>query len=213
MDNTNHSVHEFERALVALDRVAAQRILREAGPGPPTAARIEGFIVAALGSIGLGWEAGLMSLSQVYMAGRLCEELVNSLLPPADPGRQRHPPVAIAVLEDYHMLGLRIVYSALTASGFKVRNYGRVTVAELLARVNDDHINVLLLSVLMLPSALRIKEVTSLLRSSGQATRVIVGGAPFRFDPALAAEVGADAVGDSAGSAISLVHRFLDVAR
>lgn len=208
----NHNeprVHEFERALVALDRVKAQRIFLEAGP----AACVEGLIVPALERIGQGWEAGLVSLSQVYMASRLCEGLVDSILPPADPGRHRHPPVAIAVLEDYHLLGSRIVYSVLRASGFEPYNYGRVTVDELLSRVADDHIAVLLLSVLMLPSALRIKEVTSRLRAGGLATKVIVGGAPFRFDPDLAVEVGAEAVGDSAGDAVSLVHRFLEVAR
>jgi methanogenic corrinoid protein MtbC1 len=206
------NVMEFERALVTLDRVNAQRIFLDAEPASDPAARIEGLIVPALERIGQGWEAGIVSLSQVYMAGRLCETLVDSILPPADPGRRKNPPLAIAVIEDYHLLGLRIIYSALRASGFELRNYGRVTMNELLARVAEDRIAVLLLSALMLPSALRIKEVTSRLRSVGQATKIIVGGAPFRFDPALAAEVGADAVGDSGSDAVSLVRRFLEVA-
>jgi methanogenic corrinoid protein MtbC1 len=206
---SDNRLREFERALLELDRVTSQRLLLGENPASGPHERIERMIVPALESIGEGWEAGRVSLSQVYMAGRLCESLVDSILPPADPGRRRQPPMAIAVLEDYHLLGLRIVYSALRASGFELHNYGRVTVDELLTRVAEDGIALLLISVLMLPSALQIKEVISRLRSSGLETRVIVGGAPFRFDPSLAAEVGADAVGDSAGDAVSLVRRFL----
>ena len=208
---SDNRLHEFEQALLDLDRVTSQRLLigEDSNSGPHE--RIERIIVPALESIGTGWEAGRVSLSQVYMAGRLCESLVDSILPPDDPGRRRHPPMAIAVLEDYHLLGLRIVYSALRASGFELHNYGRVTVDELLTRVAEDDIALLLISVLMLPSALQIKEVISRLRSEGLKTRVIVGGAPFRFDQSLAAEVGADAVGDSAGDAVSLVRQFLEI--
>ena len=59
------------------------------------------------------------------MAGRLCEELVQAVLPPSDPGRCRHPPVALAVLDDYHMLGSRIVYSVLDAVSEAVFRWGR----------------------------------------------------------------------------------------
>ncbi len=201
----------FTRALLEVDRVASQRILLESDPSGGPMERIERLIVPALVSIGNGWDDGSVSLSQVYMAGRLCETLVDAILPAADPQRRRNPIMAIAVLEDYHMLGLRIVYAALRASGFELANYGRLSVDEVTARVKADGVAFLLLSVLMLPSALQIKEVTARLRAESPATKVIVGGAPFRFDPNLAAEVGADAVGDSAGEAVAIVRRFMEV--
>ncbi len=58
--------------------------------------------------IGNLWEKGHCALSQVYMSRRICEELVDALLGPAQsawlfpPGAAR---LALAVLEDHHMLG------------------------------------------------------------------------------------------------------------
>jgi trimethylamine corrinoid protein len=65
----------------------------------------------------------------------------------------------------------------------------------------------------MLPSALRIKEVTARLRAAGRETKVVVGGAPFRFDSGLVGEVGADAMGESAADAVALVRRFVEALR
>lgn len=202
-------VLELERALLAVDRVATQRIFSRPEVSTDPVQRIEGLIVPVLDRIGMGWNEGRVSLSQVYMAGRLCEAMVEAVLPATDPARHSQPPIATAVLEDYHLLGLRIVRSALRSEGFHVHDFGRVELSDLLERVRSEHIAVLLLSELMLPAALRVKDLVRRLRDEGLATRVIVGGAPFRFDRSLAQEVGADAMGTSATEAVHLVRRLL----
>jgi methanogenic corrinoid protein MtbC1 len=166
------------------------------------------MIVPALEHIGAGWEDGTISLAQVYMCGCFCEEMVDTILPLADPSRTDYPPMAIAVLEDYHFLGLRIVYSALRASGFSLLNYGRCDVEQLVNRVLADGIRLLLISTLMVPSALRVKAVRDRLQTAGHPIKIIVGGAPFRFDAQLWQEVGADAMGASAGEAVGILHRL-----
>jgi len=203
------SMETFLHALLALDRVTADRIFRETDAHLPQVARIEQLIVPALAHIGASWEAGEVSLAQVYMSGRLCEEMVDRLLPPADPRRTDYPPMAIAVLEDYHFLGLRLVYSALRAGGFSLLNYGRCDVEHLVQQVIADRIRFLLISTLMLPSALRVKQVRAALHAAGHAVTIIVGGAPYRFDPDLAHEVGADATGASAGEAAVILRRLI----
>lgn len=200
----------LEVALLGLDRLAVKRLLVEAAPALPPLQRIESLVVPVLERIGAGWEEGRISLSQVYMSGRLCEELVDLILPATDVTRRDFPPMAIAVLEDFHLLGLRIVYSALRASGFALRNYGRCDLDTLVGRTRSDGIRILLVSVLMLPSALRVKPLREALRQAGCDTRIIVGGAPFRFDPQLAAEVGADAWGLSAADAVEAVNRLAE---
>lgn len=54
-------------------------------------------MVPALDRIGTGWENGTIALSQVYMSGRICEEVVDDLLPTGAPkGKQEEndfPPV------------------------------------------------------------------------------------------------------------------------
>lgn len=210
MASTEALLVRLEHALVTLDRVAALDILTEGGAGW-SLALVERLVGPVLERIGAAWSAGTVSLSQVYMAGRLCEHLVETVLPGELAVPAQHPPIAIAVLEDYHLLGLRVVSSTLRASGFAVRNFGGCTVEALVERVRDEDIAILLVSVLMLPSALRVRDLVQRLRQAGLSTRVVVGGAPFRFDPSLAAEVGADAGGETAGDAVRLVRELLEV--
>jgi methanogenic corrinoid protein MtbC1 len=150
-----------------------------------------------------------VSLSQVYMSGRYCEELVDAVLPPSDPDRKHQPRSAIVVLSDHHDLGKRIVYSVMRASGFEIFDYGRMDVEPLVARVRAEQIRLLLISVLLLPSALKVREVCAGLHSAGASTRVVVGGAPFLFDAQLWREVGADAMGANASQAVTIARALM----
>jgi methanogenic corrinoid protein MtbC1 len=201
-------IDRLEQALLALDRVTVRDILKQRGEHQPPMQFIEQVMIPTLTRIGDNWEHGTIALSQVYMSGRMCEELVDSILPAEAPERKRQPKMAIALLEDYHNLGKRIVYSVLRASGFELLDYGRVTVAELVNRTRDDRIDVLLISVLMLPSALRVKEVTTQCRSFNPALKIVVGGAPFNFDAILWQEVGADVMGHNASEAVEIVSHI-----
>lgn len=204
-------INDFEHSLLILDRVTVREMLTQPENYISAYQRVEQLVIPAMENIGQKWTNGQASLSQVYMSGRICEEMVDQILPPADPARRDYPPTAIAVLEDYHLLGKRIVYSYLRASGFELFNYPRVDVESLVKRVKQDKIEILLISVLMLPSALRIKELRTRLDQVGLEVKIGVGGAPFRFDQDLWHEVGADAVGLNMADAVSMVNRFAGV--
>ena len=75
------SVNSFREALASLDRVGADSIFRQALKTLTPIQAVEQVVVPALEQIGVAWEAGNVSLSQVYMSGRFCEELVESVLP------------------------------------------------------------------------------------------------------------------------------------
>jgi methanogenic corrinoid protein MtbC1 len=197
---------EMENALLAVDRVRAGKIVRDScTPGSPFAC-LETLVVPALENVGRRWEAGDVALSQVYMSGRICEEIVDSMLPPGDSRRVDLPKMAIAVLEDHHTLGKRIVISVLRAGGYEVTDYGHgVTVDNLVAQVTRDNVKILLISTLMLPAALRAKEAIAQIKKALPGTKVIVGGAPFNFDPNLWKEIGADAMGRTASDTLKLV--------
>jgi methanogenic corrinoid protein MtbC1 len=195
----------LEEALLRTDRVAASRVLQAAAAEEDALAAVEQLIAPVLERIGAGWERGENALAQVYMAGVICEELVDALLPPRDHRRKDSPRVALAVLDDFHLLGKRLVYSVLRAAGYEVLDLGRVTPEELLARVREGGIDVVLPSVLMLPSALRVREVADGLPPG---VRLGVGGAPFRLDPKLGHEVGAHAVGATASDALAILRAF-----
>jgi methanogenic corrinoid protein MtbC1 len=198
---------QFEKALLALDRLEVRRLFAEGSEAVEPIEVVENLIVPALEHIGEAWVSGQAALAQVYMSGRICEELVDSILPPTSPDRTDQPTMAIAILEDHHLLGKRIVYSILRASGFQLHDFGQVTVEDLVRQVKEIDVKILLISTLMLPSALRIKDVRAQLNSAD--VKIIVGGAPFRFDEELWQEVGADAFGHSAAEAPEIVRKIV----
>jgi methanogenic corrinoid protein MtbC1 len=195
----------FTAALLAVDRVQAGRALDVAAGALPPIEMVEQVVVPALDEIGRAWEAGDVALSQVYMGARICEELVAAVPQLAVPFRADRPRIAIAALEDYHLLGKRIVVSMLRASGFAVIDYGTSDAIALADRACADRIEALLVSVLMLRSALRVTAVRARCEQLGYRPRLFVGGAPFRFDDRLWQDVGADACGHTASDAVRLV--------
>lgn len=205
----NEQVVGFRNALESLDRVGAHQLFQDALKTLSPSEAVEQLIIPALAQIGDAWEKGDVALSQVYLCGRFCEEMVDRVLPPSDPDRKQQPRSAIVVLSDHHMLGQRIVYSTMRASGFEIFNYGRMDVQALVARAVQDKLQVLLISVLLLPSALKVAEVCQQLKALGSGIKVVVGGAPFLFDSELWREVGADAMGRNASDAVAIVSDWM----
>lgn len=199
---------EFQQALQSLNRLEVERLMIQARQDHTPLQCVEGLVLPALKYIGDGWEQGSVALSQVYMSGRICEALVDTILPPTDPAREGQLVTAIVTLDDYHMLGKRIVYSVLRSSGYKLLDYGRCTVDELIRKLIQDKVEILLVSVLMLPSALRVKDLKEKLMQNGIDVKIIVGGAPFRFDADLWKEVGADAMGADALEAMQIIAQM-----
>lgn len=207
--NWDELIMELKSALLSVNRLSVKQIITRPVEGSTPLMMVEKVVVPALAQIGQGWEDGQLALSQVYMAGRLCEEAVDLIMPAVHATRIRQPKIAIAALEDYHLLGKRIVYSSLRASGIELLNFDRLDIDQLIDMVTREQIEILLLSVLMLPSAIKVREVRDRLSRLGWSGKIVVGGAPFRFDRDLWREVGADACGDSAGDAIRIVHSLI----
>ena len=203
-------INGFTEALLSLDRLAVKNIIASETQSISPVRFVEEVVVTALERIGAGWEQGDISLSQVYLSGRICEQLVDEILPPAAPERKNQPKMAICTLSDHHKLGKIIVYSILRASGFELSDYDTVEVDDLVGRVRQDKIKVLLISVLMLPSALKIKKVREMLTEMDLRIKIIVGGAPFRFDDNLWKEVGADGMCRSASEVAGVIHNIME---
>jgi methanogenic corrinoid protein MtbC1 len=199
-------IEVFKNALLAMDREQAAEVLRAGAQMQSPLWLLESVMVPALEVMGKEWEEGRTSLSQVYMSGRICEELIERLLPFEDREGRGHPPMALVVLEDYHMLGRRLVSSVLKANRFLHEDYGRMTVEEVVERVARDGIEILLISTLMLPSALRIKDLVARFAERQLDVKIVAGGAPFRLDKNLYLEVGADATAEKASGVIEAIR-------
>lgn len=210
--NLEKYTDEFERALIMTDKEKAHKIIIDASKNAKPFEIATVLITEVLQRIGNAWEKGIISLSQVYLSGIFCEEMIEEIFPKADPERMNQPTMAIGVFEDYHLLGKRIIYSSLRASGFELYDLGGGLKSEdIIKVVKEKKIKILLLSVLMLPSALRIKDLKSELQKLN--VKLIVGGAPFLFDDELWKEVGADSMGRNAADAIRIVNEMIGEAK
>ncbi len=200
---------DFHAELAMLNQQNAEKILVDAASQYPISDFVQDVIVPLLVKLGNEWEQGKLALAHIYMSGKICERIIDRLLPPASPSRMKTPLIGIAVLEDYHLLGKRIVISAVRSAGFDIVDLGHGMKAnQLVEKTVARNIDVLLISTLMLPSALKVKDVRTALNILKPNVKIIVGGAPFRFDDALWQEVGADAMGLNGFDAPELIARF-----
>ncbi len=200
-------IYLFEEALLAMDRETAFSI---AAPYTNPSDLADNLLVPCLESIDLGWVEGRVALAQVYLSAQICEDILQEVL--SDNGDAKPSiteQIAIVLLEDYHSLGKMIVRSALLAAGYSVLDFGRMEVEEIVARLKESSIELLLVSVLMLPSAHKVAQLKQRLEEESIPTKLIVGGAPFRLDQKLWQEVGADGFGAVASDAIDIVKRIL----
>ena len=115
--------------------------------------------------------------------------------------------IGIAVLEDQHTLGKKLVSLMLTAQGYSLIDLGQgLTAEELAKKVEEHHIDILLVSCLMYSAALQVKPLMELV---GDSVQVIVGGAPFRLDPELWKTVGAHGYGANASDALRIIREAI----
>jgi trimethylamine corrinoid protein len=192
-------VEDFVEALLSVDGRAAQRVFERARADAAPIDVLERLIMPAMEAVGDAWGQNAASLSQVYMSGRICLGLVESATPPGGALRDDRPRLAVAVFGDGHSLGKKLVLLSLRSGGYEVLDLGsQRTAEELVAACIEHDIDILMVSVLMLRSALGVADLKVALAEAGLDTKLVVGGAPFRFDAYLAHEVGADYSGYSA---------------
>lgn len=201
----------FEKALINYNKLEVNKILLHFLAKKNGIDFIDEYIVKSLTSIGDKWEKGEVALSQVYMSSRLCEEIAISILDEKDFQIKNAKPIAIVTLEDYHTLGKKIVSAVVRSSGFDFIDYGSISEPEeIIKRVTEDRIKILMISVLMYHSALKIKKISQMLHEKDPSVKILVGGAPFLMDTTLWKEVGADEMGQSAADNIAIIDRWME---
>jgi methanogenic corrinoid protein MtbC1 len=205
--NHHKTLMALRQALIDVNRIDTRRIIQDclAVMSPVTLG--DEVIAPIMTAIGDDWEHGEVSLAQIYMAGLVAEEVISQLIS-ADSRARRQPIIAITVLGDQHLLGKSIVNSVVQASGWITRDLGSQDTDELLQYVERESVDILMISTLMLRSALLVEQVCNTIGQRGLPTRVVVGGAPFRMNPELWQQVGAEAMGHNAASAIGILKRM-----
>ncbi len=210
MDISN-VIKEFEEALLDFDRLKANEVLLKVETSFSKIDFINKVMVKALHNIGEKWNKGEIGLSQVYLSGKISEEITGKLLPKAVENRKKYPKMAVVTFGDYHLLGKKIVYAVLRAAGYDpIDYYQESNIDSLVERTIKDDLQILMISVLIFPSALKVKIIKEKLRKKGCNVKVVVGGAPFKLDKKLADEIEADEFGETAVDAIKIVEKYVE---
>ena len=199
---------EFKNSLLDFDTDKAKNLLSEHISEKKEEIPI--LIEEVLSEIGNEWQNGELALSQVYMSGKICEEIVEELFPCNNNNEFSEHKIAIVTFNDFHSLGKKIVMSVLRSVGFSIKDIGQgLNVQNLADTIIKEKIDILLISVLMLPSALKIRELreTKIIKEAN--LKILVGGAPFTFDSTLWQQVGADAMGHTPSDAIQILNNWL----
>ncbi|TYB82652.1 MAG: cobalamin B12-binding domain-containing protein [Kosmotoga sp.] len=199
----------FKEDLLSLDYYSIKHFVQDYLKERDFESFVDKILVPVLEDIGDSWENGTLSLSQVYMSGRLCEKLIEEFIKQLNTKRIIIPRMAIVVFNDQHTLGKKIIYNVLRSIGYDIKDFGNFENADdLIDRAEKENIQVLLVSVLMLNSALKIKTIREEVSQRNLNTKLIVGGAPFNFDSELWKRVGADYMGKNTKDAIDLVSKM-----
>ena len=201
------TAERFMQSLLSVDKQHCGEIIGAVLQQEGGNSEMEALVSESLERIGADWEAGEVSLAQVYMSGVICEELLEQNLRGLAQEKRKQPRVAILVLHDHHLLGKRIVLSVLRANGYEVEDLGGgVSVEQAVEKVKELQIEVLLVSTLMLHAADKVRALREVLDEEEQKVLIAVGGAPFRQDQELWQRVGADFFCRNANDAL----RFLE---
>lgn len=165
--------------------------------------------------------ASQVSLAQHYLAAQIASEVVEAMLPHFRIAPDCRGRVVIGTAQgDFHGLGKRIVTGCLKAHMFAVTDLGlNVTPAAFVDAAVAGDAQVIGISSMMVHTARGESGclgVRRLLHERGleHRIRLVVGGAPYRFDDKLYLQVGADAWADNGLAAAGVIAELVqEVAR
>jgi corrinoid protein of di/trimethylamine methyltransferase len=177
----------------------------EAGIDPVEA--LEEGLAKALKEVGDRFGRGDAFITELIAAAQAMEagaEVLNKEIAKRGVSRKAVGRFLIGTVEgDIHSIGKNIVKTMLTSAGFEVFDLGEdVPAGVFVEKVREVGPDILGLSALMTTTMIKQREVVEALEEAGlrDGVKVLVGGSPVTDD--WVDEIGADACGLDAGSAV-----------
>jgi corrinoid protein of di/trimethylamine methyltransferase len=191
----------------------SQRVVEE-GVDPVVA--LEEGLAKALRDVGNRFARGDAFITELIAAAQAMEagaEVLNEEIARRGASRRAVGRFLIGTVEgDIHSIGKNIVATMLSAAGFEVIDMGvDVKTEAFVEKVGELKPDILGLSALMTTTMTKQRDVIEALRAAGlrEGVKVIVGGAPVTED--WVKEIGADACGHDAGSAVQIALGLMEV--
>ena len=215
-------VAAFHEAIVDTDRDRAHEVIRgalEAGITPEEV--VFDIVIPVIEQRDQRLvDPGGMNLAQHFMTAQIATEVTEEMIP-----RFRTPPELIGrvvigtALGDLHTLGKRIIMGCLRASMIECIDLGvNVPPERFVDEAVAHEADVIGISAMMLHTArgengcLRVRQILRE-RNLEDRIKVVVGGAPYRFDPDLYRAVEADAWAEDGMSAARVVADLIGQVR
>ena len=170
-------------------------------------------LIAGMNVIGRHFKAHEIFLPDVLMAAKAMNAGVAVLKPllASDEAAPAGKVVLGSVLGDVHDIGKNLVAIMLRGTGFEVIDLGYdVSPERFIEAARDNHAKVIGMSALLTTTMPGMQRVIDMLKEQNLADgiKTIVGGAPV--SAAFANEIGADAYGFDASSAVDRIKTLVD---
>jgi 5-methyltetrahydrofolate--homocysteine methyltransferase len=170
------------------------------------------YMIPAMDEVGRRFECSEYFVPELLLSARAMKgalELIRPLL--AASGAQPVGRVVIGTVKgDLHDIGKNLVGSMLEGSGFDVRDLGTdVAPEKFVQAVQETNAQVICLSSLLTVTMPAMKTTITALENAGlrAQVKVLIGGAPVTSQ--YAQQIGADAYGENANSAVTLARKMV----
>lgn len=170
------------------------------------------YMIPAMDEVGRRFECSEYFVPELLLSARAMKsalELIRPLL--AASGVQPVGRVVIGTVKgDLHDIGKNLVSSMLEGSGFEVKDLGTdVSPEKFVEAVRESKAQVVCLSSLLTVTMPSMRTTITALENAGlrKQVKVLVGGAPVTSQ--YAEQIGADAYGENANSAVTLARKMV----
>lgn len=199
-----------KEAILEFDGEMAEEAAQEGLKAGVNPVEIIEAYTAAMGEIGVDFEAGKLFLPHVLAASEAMNAGIRVLKPEMEKNKSKVESKGVVVIGtiegDIHSIGKDIVVSMLGIAGYDVIDLGRdVPITTFIEAVKENKPVVVGSSALMTTTMVNQIQIEEQLKEAGlrDSVKTMVGGAPCTQD--WADKIGADLYGESATDAVSKV--------
>ncbi len=202
----------IEAILIGDDDKVKVLTLEEINKGERAGEIMREGLIAGMTKVGEQMEAEEMFIPEVLMSARAMSAGVEVLKPhlKTEDAAVRGKVVIGTVEGDLHDIGKNLVKMLIEGAGFEVIDLGtNVEKDRFIKAVQENNADILGMSALLTTTMPSMQVIIEALKKAGirDQVKIIVGGAPVTEE--YAQEIGADAYGPDAGSAVRVINSIL----
>lgn len=213
------AVEEYTQAIYATNRIEAAQVVDDAFNNGVSAEDIVfKIVIPSINSMlfSIKPQSGGASIAQHFIASQIASDIVERMIPHFKQIPAKGGTIVIGSASgDFHGLGKRIVIGCLKAQMYEVYDLGLNVAPEVFVdKALEYGAQVIGISSLMVHTARgengcrRVREILKE-RDIEHRIKIIVGGAPYRFDKHLYLQVGADDWADTAVDAGAVIEKLV----